>query len=120
MEREEAIKVVESAKTKVGLSKWSLDDIIKFYNRLGPNRNEINIVTPGEYFPWIDIIASIVEHHVEAHYIESECPKCGTNLFQMNFWSPPYTWKKLYGRAGVMNLCLNCPSQLFFALKIMN
>ena len=72
------------------------------------------------YFPWDDVIGSMMEHHEEVHFCDKVCPDCGNRLINMEFWSPTSTWVALCGRSGPMTLCVHCPKQIGFSLRIMN
>lgn len=72
------------------------------------------------YFPWGDVIGSMMEHHEEVHFCDEVCPDCGNRLLAMEFWTPTYTWVALCGRSGPMTLCLHCPKQIGFKLRLMN
>lgn len=72
------------------------------------------------YFPWEDVIGSMMEHHEEIHFLDEVCPDCGNRLLNLEFWTPKHTWVSLCGRSGPMNLCLHCPKQTGFSLHIMN
>lgn len=72
------------------------------------------------YFPWDDVIGSMIKYHEKVHFSDEVCPDCGNRLLNIEFCSPTWTWVALCGRSGPMKLCLHCPKQIHFALLIMN
>lgn len=72
------------------------------------------------YFPWDDVIDSMMEHHEEVHFCDKVCPDCGNRLINIEFWSPTSTWVALCGRSDPMTLCVHCPKQIGFSLRFMN
>lgn len=55
-----------------------------------------------------------------AYLLNNTCPKCGQSLYATYQCSPPDTWVKRCGRAGVLVYCPNCPADLNFFLTVMN
>lgn len=72
------------------------------------------------YFPWEDVMASMLEEPDKIRMLDDYCPDCGNRYIEMYFSSPAWTWQQLCGRAGTMKLCCNCPKQEDFRLEIMN
>lgn len=84
------------------------------------NEDELPESAKMVYFPWDDVIGSMMEHHEEVHFCDEVCPDCGNRLINIEFWSPTSTWVALCGRSGPMTLCVHCPKQIGFSLRIMN
>ena len=55
-----------------------------------------------------------------AYLLENKCPCCGNNLILVYQFSPNWTWKKLFGRAGFLVFCPKCKIDLMFILTSMN
>lgn len=72
------------------------------------------------YFPWNDVIGSMIEHPKKIRVLEALCPDCGEKYVELYFSSPDWTWRQLCGRAGTMTICCHCPKQVDFRLEIMN
>ena len=72
------------------------------------------------YFPWDDVLNSMVKYHERVSCSNDVCPECGRNCLRIYFSSPDWTWQQLCGRAGTMVICNHCPKQIDFRLEIMN
>ena len=72
------------------------------------------------FYPWEDVIGSMMEHPENVQYVETVCCHCGEKLLLLEFWTPRLTWKGLCGRSGLMLICPNCPRQDSFSLHLMS
>lgn len=142
MEKNKVESLVRELMGKLHMNNRELDDIMRCYTAKGhtipmeingidgllgkpePEKEETKDDYPESakmvYFPWIDVIGSMMEHHEEVHFLDEMCPDCGERLLGLEFWSPAWTWAELCGRSGPMTICLHCPKQIGFALHLMN
>ena len=143
MEKEKVKVLVRNLMEKLHIKNRDLDDIMHCYTADGYSipifKNKLNAFLGKEseendeiaddefpesarkvYFPWIDVIGSMVEHPEDVRYTETVCPDCGEKLLLLEFWSPHWTWRALCGRSGPMLICPNCPRQDSFSLHLMN
>lgn len=143
MEKEKVEVLVRDLMEKLHIKNRDLDDIMRCYTADGytipifkdnlniplrEDREENDEIEDDEfpesarkvYFPWIDVIGSMVEHPEDVRYTETVCPDCGEKLLLLEFWSPHWTWRALCGRSGPMLICPNCPRQDSFSLHLMN
>lgn len=65
----------------------------------------------NEKYPWVDVIASMMEHPESVHYAETVCPDCGKKHLRIWFSSPCWTWGAMLGLACSMDICLGCLKQ---------
>ena len=80
------------------------------------------------FYPWDDVVACkerIIEEGdsilLPSLFIKSNrCYKCLRKTFWVNFRSPSWTWQKLCGRAGFLEICPHCVAQIHFELVGMN
>lgn len=141
MEKEKVEVFVKDLMEKLQMKNRELDDIMRCYSAEGHAipffKNEVSILKQNDvgnkgsddeilesarkvYFPWIDVIGSMMEHPEEVRYVENVCPDCGEKLLLLEFWSPHWTWRALCGRSGPMLICPNCSRQDSFSLHLMN
>ena len=72
------------------------------------------------FFPWVDVLCSMLEAPDAIEVTEETCPLCGHKLLNIHFSSPCWTWNELCGRKGPMTICPACPSQNVFSLEVMS
>ena len=142
MEKEKVENIVKTLMENLLMKNRNLDDIMRCYSAeeytIPFMKNEVDILQQNDvknkesdneqipesarmiYFPWTDVIGSMMAHPEEVRYLETVCPECGEKMIQLEFWSPHWTWRELCGRSGPMLICPNCPRQDSFTLHLMN
>lgn len=142
MEKEKVENIVKNLMEKLHINNRDLDDIMRCYSAEGHTfplfKNGLSILQHNAveneesdddeipecaqkvYFPWIDVIGSMMEHPEKVYYVKTVCPDCGEKLLYLEFWSPHWTWIGLCGRSGPMLICPNCPRQDSFCLHLMS
>lgn len=134
--------LLEVVKLDTVLSWLTGDDAVnwdEFKNRL-----RLDAIRRG-FFPWEDVAVCrakkqagteetlpdapayfrVAAHGpIDARREQAEpCPSCGAsfeNLAHVYFVSPDWTWQKLCGRAGWLNICDKCKVQVQFFREVMN
>jgi hypothetical protein len=96
------------------------------------NRQAHAALALNGFFPWEDVDASErdadlqMQHRQAARGIGTDllpCPGCGTSAADLTwiyFFSPPWTWERLCGRAGWIAVCKPCRMQVNFTCTLMN
>jgi hypothetical protein len=81
----------------------------------------------NHYFPWADVdnCPVIPTDNMDKDMLiySRSCPQCGKSpekLTWIDFSSPPWTWKHLCGRAGLLSVCRDCHIQVDFICESMN
>lgn len=72
------------------------------------------------YFPWNDVLDSMLRQPEKVRISDTLCPECGEHHIELYFSSPDWTWRNLCGRAGTMKICSKCEKQVDFCLEVMN
>ena len=88
---------------------------------------------PRDFFPWPDVTAAREDRRLQRRHAEevararrgsaAVCPACGAGRTALDFFyfeSPPWTWRDMCGRAGVLAVCDPCHRQVDFAGTVMN
>lgn len=127
------MKLIEELKERLYVT-CSQEEIMEYYKHMNYNQvvfwwknlEEANRIEKAPaisrkvYFPWIDVIASMYLMPEKVIVTEKKCPSCGGRVISLYFKSPSWTWTDMCGRAGRMEICMDCPQQLHFDLEIMN
>ena len=140
MRKEEVENIVIELMKKLCMNNRELNDIIRCYTNKSfsvPIYKDIISILKGEtqqedewcnlpecakmvYFAWEDVIGSMMEFPEAVHFTDDQCPDCGEKHLLIDFWSPAWTWAGLCGRSGPMMLCVRCPKQVAFSLRLMS
>lgn len=125
METEKVYALVESIWRKLGLEE-SLEELLAAYRakeevmKTSDLRHPLPVPAKLRFFPWTDVLCSMLDDPEAVMETEEKCPLCGHKLVRINFSSPYWTWELLCGRQGPMTLCPDCPKQVEFSLEVMN
>lgn len=125
MDIKDVVIIVNILRQKLGVVE-SIDELLVTYRADECEMNHFDPRKPlpeparWHFYPWIDVLCSMMEYPDDVSVIEEKCPVCGHELLRITFSSPRWTWNELCGRFGLMTLCPNCPKQVDFSLEIMN
>jgi len=107
--------------------RMSIEEIMAEYKGDGRHRNtddwpDVNHshLHKGIYFPWTDVLASMIHGYDTVELDNQLCPVCRQSVIKMEFSSPPWTWAHLAGRQGIMRICPHCLQQVSFMCTVMN
>ena len=125
MEHEKVYKLVESLRERLGIEE-SLEELLATYRaeeeemKVSDPRHPLPEPAKLRFFPWVDVLCSMLEAPDAIEVTEETCPLCGHKLLNIHFSSPCWTWNELCGSKGPMTICPACPSQNVFSLEVMS
>lgn len=117
----------DPAKTREEFATFQLHEAEMAHRRLVANIRASS--GPRCSFPWPDIEACLEQELTDEERASvgptafRSCPRCDTPLAELrwiHFRSPPWTWKHLCGRGGIMIVCVPCKFEAYFQLTVMN
>lgn len=130
MERKQVLEIIESIMEKFSYTK-SIEEVVKFYERdfipqpswLMMRMDFDSVKTELEEQRrsiWDDILPSMYTMPDKVYVSDHVCPDCGEKCIQLFFSTPPWTWKALCGRGGIMVICPNCPKMIEYCITVIN
>ena len=126
MKKKEVEIIVEDLRQKLGI-KESMEKLLEGYRSAklttdpsGREDDTLPETARMQFYPWVDVLCSMLEDPQHVYETEEKCPVCGHKHLSICFSSPMWTWVMLCGRGGTMIICPHCPEQVDFSLEVMN